>query len=438
MARLQPGSEHGDLWRMHIEKQRLSEISRRGLDETPSKPAGIEENRQPTMNESPYPWNSTGQHQTMAGLGTKPRPRLLALAASRWPSAFGNQVDSMPAELPTEMPAARSAATRDFSADARTDALLGLARCGLLPASKLSEPSRAATWTPQPLIPLSSFSDLHPPWAMPTMSITSDNKNTMQDDNRVDSFCFFNPPDLSEPTIFDSQPQRYQNRPQTGSWRTSTAATSPFAAASTPWRLDPQDVAMPPSPLRFHLDHQHTPTVAAPSQPTVFTTQTFNNQTTRLNPLPSQHHNPAPTNTTPTLPGQQQQPPAHPFPPAPAFYHPMTCRAPVHPQSQTEAHALLLKGFSPNYRGDPDVARNQSAAIPAEANCSLFLVGLAPDLTTRELLAGIRGVGRVYATHINPPVPERGHVCSAAKVVFFERGGAGQSFFCMCFVTSAW
>ncbi|KAG7287683.1 hypothetical protein NEMBOFW57_007196 [Staphylotrichum longicolle] len=102
----------------------------------------------------------------------------------------------------------------------------------------------------------------------------------------------------------------------------------------------------------------------------------------------------------------------------------MNCRAAAQPQTQHEAHALLLKGFSPNYRGDPDVARNQSAAIPVEANCSLFLVGLAPDLTTRELLSGIRGVGRVYATHINPPAPKRGHVFSAAKVVFFERAGA--------------
>ncbi|KAK3905672.1 hypothetical protein C8A05DRAFT_41408 [Staphylotrichum tortipilum] len=102
----------------------------------------------------------------------------------------------------------------------------------------------------------------------------------------------------------------------------------------------------------------------------------------------------------------------------------MNCRSAAHPPTQHETHALLLKGFSPNYRGDPEVARNQSAAIPADANCSLFLVGLAPDLTTHELLAGIRGVGRVYATHINPPVPERGHVFSAAKLVFFERKGA--------------
>ncbi|KAL2019315.1 hypothetical protein VTK56DRAFT_9782 [Thermocarpiscus australiensis] len=111
-----------------------------------------------------------------------------------------------------------------------------------------------------------------------------------------------------------------------------------------------------------------------------------------------------------------------------SFYHPMNCRTGTahQPVTQRDTHALLLKGFSPNYKGDPDLQRNQSAAIPADANCSLFLVGLAPDLTTRELLSGIRDIGRVYATHINPPDPKRGHFLSAAKVVFFERAAAGK------------
>ncbi|KAH6635119.1 hypothetical protein B0J18DRAFT_38604 [Chaetomium sp. MPI-SDFR-AT-0129] len=120
--------------------------------------------------------------------------------------------------------------------------------------------------------------------------------------------------------------------------------------------------------------------------------------------------------------------------PSSTYYHPMNCRSVTHqyqyphhsqqPPTQHDVYSLLLRGFSPNYRGDPSVARNQSAAIPAEANCSLFLVGLAPDLTTHELLSGIRNVGRVYATHINPPDPTRGHQLSAAKLVFFERRAA--------------
>ncbi|KAL2153430.1 hypothetical protein VTH82DRAFT_4585 [Thermothelomyces myriococcoides] len=116
------------------------------------------------------------------------------------------------------------------------------------------------------------------------------------------------------------------------------------------------------------------------------------------------------------------------------FYHPMNRRSSNHPRTQDEIHALLLRGFSPNYRGDPDLARNQSATIPPEANCSLFLVGLAPDLTTHELLSGIRNVGRVYATHINPPDPERGHTHSAAKLIFFDRAGA-ERFFARYFST---
>lgn len=124
-----------------------------------------------------------------------------------------------------------------------------------------------------------------------------------------------------------------------------------------------------------------------------------------------------------------------------SFYHPMNCRAeqpqPQQPENPWEARAqLLIKGFSPNYRGDPDLARNRSAAIPAEQNCSLFVVGLAPDVTTHELLSGIRGVGRVYATHINPPDPVRGHFGSAAKVVFFERAGAGMHLFTHTFLPS--
>ncbi|KAK0715293.1 hypothetical protein B0H67DRAFT_665333 [Lasiosphaeris hirsuta] len=92
--------------------------------------------------------------------------------------------------------------------------------------------------------------------------------------------------------------------------------------------------------------------------------------------------------------------------------------------TENEAYELMVKGFSPNYRGNPDLDRNRSAAIPPDANCSLFITGLAPTLTTRELLAGIRDAGRIYATHINAPEPDRGHNTCAAKVVFFERGAA--------------
>ncbi|KAK3985136.1 hypothetical protein QBC44DRAFT_345546 [Cladorrhinum sp. PSN332] len=101
----------------------------------------------------------------------------------------------------------------------------------------------------------------------------------------------------------------------------------------------------------------------------------------------------------------------------------MECRA--HRRiTEVEAYDLMIKGFSPNYKGNPDLERNRSAQIPEGENCSLFLVGLPPNLTTTSLLAGIRGMGRVYATHINPPEPDKGHDLSAAKLVFFERADA--------------
>ncbi|KAK3323666.1 hypothetical protein B0T19DRAFT_443146 [Cercophora scortea] len=107
----------------------------------------------------------------------------------------------------------------------------------------------------------------------------------------------------------------------------------------------------------------------------------------------------------------------------PTYYRPMEVR-PVKRVSQDQAFDLILKGFSANYRGNPDLDRNRSAEISPEENCSLFIVGLDPHITTHELLASIRDVGRVYATHINPPEPDRGHLTCAAKVVFFERAAA--------------
>ncbi|KAK3986169.1 hypothetical protein QBC44DRAFT_373353 [Cladorrhinum sp. PSN332] len=62
--------------------------------------------------------------------------------------------------------------------------------------------------------------------------------------------------------------------------------------------------------------------------------------------------------------------------------------------------------------------------LAEEENCSLFLVGLPPNLTTTSLLGRIRGMGCVYATHINPPEPDKDHDLSAAKLVFFERPDA--------------
>jgi hypothetical protein len=101
---------------------------------------------------------------------------------------------------------------------------------------------------------------------------------------------------------------------------------------------------------------------------------------------------------------------------------------------QQEAWARMIAGFSPNYRGNIGLPRNRSADIPAHLNCSLFILNLHADITTHELLANIRDAGRIYATHINAPEPDKGHGTCAAKVIFFERVSA-ERFYNRCQTT---
>ncbi len=115
----------------------------------------------------------------------------------------------------------------------------------------------------------------------------------------------------------------------------------------------------------------------------------------------------------------------------PAF-RPMDAALPSRVAAAPPRVNLLLEriraGFSGNYQGDISVDRNRSADIPIAESCSLFVTGLPPDVTTQELLAPIRKMGRIYATHINRPQPERGHFSSAAKIVFFEKEAAAKFF----------
>ncbi|KAI1486493.1 hypothetical protein F5X96DRAFT_688730 [Biscogniauxia mediterranea] len=64
----------------------------------------------------------------------------------------------------------------------------------------------------------------------------------------------------------------------------------------------------------------------------------------------------------------------------------------------------LPRGVSPNYRGNPYLAANQSADIPDSENTALWLTNLPPDCDHRMLLSSVRGCGKVYATVINPPM----------------------------------
>jgi hypothetical protein len=102
--------------------------------------------------------------------------------------------------------------------------------------------------------------------------------------------------------------------------------------------------------------------------------------------------------------------------------------------SESDAPSKVALGFSPEYHGDPNLPRNRSANIPDELNCSLFLVNLPPDLTTHRLIAAIHATGptgRIYATHINAPEPDRKHYGCAAKVIFFELSAA-KAFYRAC------
>jgi hypothetical protein len=79
-----------------------------------------------------------------------------------------------------------------------------------------------------------------------------------------------------------------------------------------------------------------------------------------------------------------------------------------------------------NYLGDPFVENNRSADVSEDKNCSLWVWGLPATVTYPALLASIRGIGKIYATVINPPTTAIR--TSAAKIVLFNRRDAGKLF----------
>lgn len=112
-----------------------------------------------------------------------------------------------------------------------------------------------------------------------------------------------------------------------------------------------------------------------------------------------------------------------PFKPMNAKLNPEAANLPL-----TEEEKMIrdFKGISHNYQGDSSNPANESADIPEDQNCSVWLTNLPPDCTYRDLLQAIavHHPGKVFATYISPPsgqgpyhLPSRGH--SAAKVVFY-------------------
>ncbi|OTA98072.1 hypothetical protein M426DRAFT_17787 [Hypoxylon sp. CI-4A] len=63
-----------------------------------------------------------------------------------------------------------------------------------------------------------------------------------------------------------------------------------------------------------------------------------------------------------------------------------------------------LSLHSETYQGNRTLDRNNAADIPESHNVRLWITGLPPYCTTSDLLGAIRGIGEVYASHINPPL----------------------------------
>ncbi|OHF00839.1 hypothetical protein CORC01_03913 [Colletotrichum orchidophilum] len=100
------------------------------------------------------------------------------------------------------------------------------------------------------------------------------------------------------------------------------------------------------------------------------------------------------------------------------------------PEDDPQQDLKVAQGVSVNYKGDATNQRNLSEDIAEWKNVSFFLTNLPPDVTYSQLLSQIRGMGRVWATVINPP-DNSNHHTSAAKLVFFELAAA-QRFYAYC------
>jgi len=84
--------------------------------------------------------------------------------------------------------------------------------------------------------------------------------------------------------------------------------------------------------------------------------------------------------------------------------------------------SLFPAPISNNYLGNRRLARNRSAPIVQNENCSLWMEHLPADVTHSEILGQIRNVGKIYQLHINAPNHNR--TTRAAKITFFTRQSA--------------
>ncbi|KAI0852334.1 hypothetical protein F5Y00DRAFT_258741 [Daldinia vernicosa] len=85
---------------------------------------------------------------------------------------------------------------------------------------------------------------------------------------------------------------------------------------------------------------------------------------------------------------------------------------------------------APGYLGNSSLPHNMSADVPEDENCRLWITGLPPKCTISDVLGAIRGIGRVYSLHINPPVhnEKTGKLfpTSAASLTFFTANASNR------------
>lgn len=150
----------------------------------------------------------------------------------------------------------------------------------------------------------------------------------------------------------------------------------------------------------FHPTHQ----VASPFNPTL--------QTTIPRPPPQQ---------------QQQQPAERrPLNPRPTEFRPMQAVLDPTLREQLSQEMALASAedegtrgkFSSRYYGMHTEGNASADHLTNEQNCALWLRNLPPDVTHKELLQAIRGIGRIWCTYINLPDFVQ-HNTAAAKVAFF-------------------
>lgn len=84
---------------------------------------------------------------------------------------------------------------------------------------------------------------------------------------------------------------------------------------------------------------------------------------------------------------------------------------------------LLRNKFSTRYYGMHTEGNASADHLTNDQNCALWLRNLPPDVTHKELLHSIRGIGRIWCTYINQPDFVH-HSTAAAKVAFFTPAAA--------------